>query len=52
MQPIVAAVIPTYNRQEKLIRFLRLFTRQTYPNLRIIVVDSSSTDGTVEVVGR
>jgi GT2 family glycosyltransferase len=48
--PTVAAVVPTYNRQTKLIRFLSLFTHQTYPHLRIIIVDSNSTDGTPEIV--
>jgi GT2 family glycosyltransferase len=44
--PSVAAIIPTFNRQAKLIRFLDLIHQQTYPNLEIIVVDSGSIDGT------
>jgi GT2 family glycosyltransferase len=50
--PTVVAIVPTYNRQEKLIRFLRLFSQQTYPNLHIIVVDSHSTDRTPEIVAQ
>jgi GT2 family glycosyltransferase len=48
--PTVAAIIPTFNRKDKLCRFLDLILAQTYPNLQIIVVDSSSTDGTCELV--
>jgi GT2 family glycosyltransferase len=48
--PTVAAVIPTFNRKDKLCRFLDLILAQTYPNLQIIVVDSSSKDGTYEFV--
>jgi GT2 family glycosyltransferase len=48
--PTVAAIIPTFNRQDKLGRFLELLLAQTYPNLQIIVVDSSSIDGTLELV--
>jgi GT2 family glycosyltransferase len=46
----VAAIIPTFNRKDKLCRFLDLILAQTYPNLQIIVVDSSSSDGTVDLV--
>lgn len=48
--PTVAAIIPTFNRKDKLCRFLELILAQTYPNLQIIVVDSSSTDGTIDLV--
>lgn len=49
-RPTVAAIIPTFNRQDKLERFLKIILAQTYPNLQIIVVDSSSTDGTAALV--
>ena len=48
--PTVAAIIPTFNRKDKLCRFLDLVLAQTYSNLQIIVVDSSSSDGTTELV--
>lgn len=48
--PTVAAIIPTFNRKHKLARFLDLILAQTYPNVQIIVVDSSSTDGTADLV--
>jgi GT2 family glycosyltransferase len=46
----IAAIVPTYNRQDKLNRFLTAFTQQTHLDLQIIVVDSNSTDGTQEFV--
>jgi GT2 family glycosyltransferase len=46
----VAVIIPTFNRKDKLCRFLDLIRSQTYPDLQIIVVDSSSSDGTVNLV--
>jgi GT2 family glycosyltransferase len=46
--PKVAAVIPTRDRKDKLFRFLEGFSKQTYPNLHIIVIDSNSNDGTRE----
>ncbi len=48
--PTVAAIIPTFNRKDKLCRFIDLILAQTYPNLQIIVVDSSSSDGTVALI--
>jgi GT2 family glycosyltransferase len=48
--PTVSAIIPTFNRKDKLCRFLDLILTQTYPNLQIIVVDSSSIDGTANLV--
>ena len=48
--PSVAVIIPTFNRQAKLLRFLDLIHQQTYPNVQIIVVDSSSIDGTPDLV--
>ena len=51
--PKIGAVIPTRDRKDKLFRFLNQFSRQTYANLQIIVVDSNSTDGTrEEIAGR
>lgn len=48
--PSVAVIIPTFNRKDKLCRFLNLISQQTYPNLQVIVVDSSSSDGTANIV--
>lgn len=48
--PTVVAIIPTFNRKDKLCRFLDLMLAQTYPRLQIIVVDSGSSDGTIDLV--
>lgn len=48
--PTVAVIIPTFNRKDKLCRFLNLVIDQNYPNLEIIVVDSTSSDGTLDIV--
>jgi GT2 family glycosyltransferase len=49
-QSTVAVIIPTFNRQAKLLRFLDLIQQQTYADLQVIVVDSSSIDGTSDLV--
>lgn len=48
--PTVAAVIPCRNRRIKTERFLQFFTKQSYPNLRIVMVDANSTDGTRDML--
>ncbi|MBH8552384.1 glycosyltransferase family 2 protein [Nostocaceae cyanobacterium CENA357] len=50
MYPTVSAVIPTRNRNDKTLRFLECFSKQTYPNLKIIIVDANSTDGTQDKI--
>ncbi|HWQ95764.1 MAG TPA: glycosyltransferase, partial [Candidatus Methylomirabilis sp.] len=47
----VSIVIPTFNRQESLVRTLASFFNQTYPqeNFEIIIVDGS-TDDTEEII--
>ena len=47
--PTVMAYIPSYNRIEYLIeRSIPSILSQTYPNIRILIVDDGSTDGTPE----
>src|SRR5688572_20285417 len=49
----VTVVIPTYNRAADLERTLHSLAAQTVArDLRVVVVDNSSTDGTGDVVGR
>jgi GT2 family glycosyltransferase len=48
--PRVTAVVPVRNRRAISLRFLEQIGRQTYPNLRVVVVDSNSSDGTVEAI--
>ncbi len=48
--PLVYAVVPTRNRRDKTLRFLAHLYSQTYSCLRVVIVDSNSTDGTPDVV--
>jgi len=48
--PLVTAVVPTRNRRELTLRFLARMAAQTYPALRIVVVDANSSDGTVAAI--
>jgi glycosyltransferase involved in cell wall biosynthesis len=47
---LVSVIIPTYNRIETIKRTLDSVLKQSWPHLEIIVVDSESTDGTVEIL--
>ena len=47
MDPTVFVVIPVFNRLKFTLSCLGCLRAQTYPALRIIVVDGGSTDGTV-----
>jgi GT2 family glycosyltransferase len=48
--PLVTAVVPIRNRRELSLRFLERMAAQTYPALRIVVVDANSSDGTVAAI--
>ena len=48
--PRVSVVVPTYNRGELLRETLPTLLAQTEQDLEIIIADSASTDGTVELV--
>src|SRR5689334_8065990 len=50
--PFLSVVIPTYNRQESLLRTLDALERQTFPAERfeVVVVSDGSTDGTPDAV--
>lgn len=47
---LVSVVIPTYNRQDSVIRAVKSVLAQTYKPLEVIIVDDCSTDNTVEMV--
>jgi len=51
-QPLVSIVVPTRNSAETLPLCLASIRRQTYRNIEVIVVDSYSTDNTVEIAKR
>jgi len=50
--PLVAVIIPTFNRAEKTARAISSVLRQTFKQCEIIVVDDGSTDKTGEYVGQ
>lgn len=53
-KPLVSVVIPTHNRQEKLMRLIASVRASDYPQDRIelIVVDDASSDGTADRLRR
>jgi len=46
-QPAVAVLIPAYNEEKVIVRTVRAALASTYRNLRVIVIDDGSTDGTL-----
>ncbi len=49
-QPTVYVVVPVHNRKHYTEPFLRCMVEQTWPNLKVIIVDDGSTDGTSEMI--
>lgn len=47
--PRVLAMVPAWNAETFIAKSLGSLARQSYPNLRILISDDASTDGTVEV---
>ena len=47
--PRVAVLIPAYNEEKVIVRTIRSVMMSTYKNIRIIVIDDGSTDGTFDV---
>lgn len=50
MIPTVYVVTPVHNRRHYTEPFLRCLHMQTWPSLKIIIVDDGSTDGTSEMI--
>ena len=51
-RPPVTVIIPAYNESNVISRTMQTVLDSDYPDMRVIVVDDGSTDGTAEVVGR
>ena len=47
--PQVTICIPVYNGAEFVAQTLNSVARQTYPNMRVIISDDASTDGSPEL---
>lgn len=50
MLPFVTAIVPNYNHARFLHRRLESIYNQTYPNLRVILLDDASTDCSREIL--
>jgi len=48
--PLVTIAIPTYNNIKTFGRTLESIKNQSYKNIEIVVVDSHSTDGTLDII--
>lgn len=46
----ISVVIRTYNEEKHIGEVLESLQKQTYKNYEIVIVDSGSTDGTVEIL--
>lgn len=50
MEEMVSIIIPTYNREEYIVRSVQSILQQTYDKYEIIIVDDGSTDHTEQIV--
>lgn len=48
--PEVSIIIPTYNRENSILKALNSALAQTYQNYEVIIVDDGSTDSTKELI--
>ena len=48
--PLVSAIIVTYNRADIVVRCIESLLKQTYGNMEIIVVDNHSTDNSIDLI--
>ena len=50
MKTLFSVIVPTYNRQEKILPTLHSILAQSFDNFELIVVDDGSTDKTAEII--
>jgi hypothetical protein len=50
-EPLVGALIVTWNRRDDVLECIASLRRSTYPRLDVYVVDNASTDGTCDAIG-
>lgn len=48
--PKIPIVTPSYNQATFIERAIQSALNQNYPNLEYIIIDGSSTDGSVEII--
>lgn len=48
--PLVSIIVPTYNREDRIIETLSTICKQDYKNVEIIIVDDGSTDSTCALI--
>lgn len=48
-EPLISIIIPSFNREDFLVRAIRSVQAQTHSNTEIIVVDDGSNDGSVSI---
>ena len=47
---LVSIILPTFNSEKYLDSCLKSITRQTYPNMEIIIIDGYSSDNTSNII--
>ncbi len=48
--PLVTIIIPTRNRKKLLLQAIRSVLNQTYPNIKLVVHDNNSSDGSYDYI--
>jgi len=51
-QPVVSAIVLSFNRRDETLACLEALRRQSYPALEIVVLDNGSTNGSPEAIAR
>ena len=51
-RPLVEILLATYNGEKYISELIDSLLEQTYRNIMITISDDSSTDGTMEIIGK